>query len=66
MIVKLLQTSSNLQKILNRVRADGNSAYERYINVAAFAQFLSFFDSEISSMNYDSLGSPTASRGELK
>ena len=33
-------------------------SYERYVNVGAFAQFLSYFDSEITSLTYDNLERP--------
>ena len=48
-----MKNSPNLQKILTRIRTEGVSSYERYLNVGAFAQFLSFFDSQITALTYD-------------
>ena len=48
-----LKDSPNLLSILNRLRTEGTPRYERYVNVGAFAQFLSVFDREINSITYD-------------
>lgn len=52
-----LKNSPNLQKILTRIRTEGVSSYERYLNVGAFAQFLSFFDAQITALTYDHMES---------
>merc|ERR1711953_1135815 len=55
-----INDSPNLQKILEKLRTEGTARYERYVNVGAFAQFLSFFDSEITAITYDHLGGSQA------
>ena len=62
MIVNRFKNSTNLQRILNKVRDEGVQSYERYVSIGAFAQFLSFFDEEISAINFDSLDSSAQQR----
>jgi hypothetical protein len=56
-----LKDSPNLLKILDKLRSEGTHRYDRYVNVSAFAQFLSFFDADITAITYDHLNqSPTS------
>lgn len=56
------KNSTSLQRILNKVRDEGVQSYERYVSIGAFAQFLSFFDEEISAINFDSLDNSAQQR----
>merc|ERR1712131_322180 len=57
-----IKNSTSLQRILNKVRDEGVQSYERYVSIGAFAQFLSFFDEEISAINFDSLDNSAQQR----